>query len=192
MAICGYCLSLHKRSTHTPRSTNVHFTDFLPKKLIFFATVSPREQSSSTQNSELVTYRKGLSVKTKIPRQPGIPFFFTLPNYGVFALSFRSRDDDPTRICLAPDRIQRFCVVDQYSKARGEIWIATSLDVPAARVTRANAARVRTAYCTPSGRCAGASRYTCGTSSPASVPVFLMRTETSNPWSAAGETFSCE
>src|ERR1700677_1171631 len=72
MAICGYCRPLHNRSTHTPRSTSAHFTDFLPMKLVFCATVSPCEHFHSNWNSETSYISKAVECQGKDSEPAGV------------------------------------------------------------------------------------------------------------------------
>src|SRR5665213_2316953 len=92
------------------------------------------------------------------------------------------RDDPPTLTVRVPLGVTHFAsLVDQYCIWRSPTCMVTVLAWPAPRCTRSKATSARTGNCTPSGTSLGAPRYTCGTSSDSTDPVFFTFTLTSNP-----------
>src|ERR1700678_3200067 len=127
----------------------------------------------------------------KLPKEVGLnsqrqsQVLHVASRYCALTARRRSRSEAPTWTRRGVALTQRFSPTDQYCKARGATCIFTMRVSPGPSVTRVNAASVRGANCAPFGAGFGASRYTCGTSSPATLPVFRIFTKTSKPPSGA-------
>ena len=95
------------------------------------------------------------------------------------------RAEVATLTVRCPVAVVHPALVDQDWSWRTGTWIETVLEAPAARCTREYPASAFLANCAPVGGLLGAPRYTCGTTSPALLPVLVTLKLTVRPPSLA-------